>query len=245
MSNKKSITIFLALISLIFPITLSPLSYADLRPANDEIEWGVKEGKTYTWVVKQSTFGFLPEDSEIKITITSIQLLDGGNTTELKANLTRYNSNTQFTSIVLNNDTFINFDSETNTTTLYTFIHDHGLLLPLNYREGFTDGLMDFYSGFFSTRGYMTIQGVSTFYGYRTSTDLVYTWTFNKNGITDNLVLVDIDDDASDRNTWKYWLVLKTSSSKGISSGSFFWIFIVLTMISLVYISKKRITNKL
>jgi len=244
MKSKKLLIVFLALMSLILPITLSSLSYANLHPANDEIEWGVIEGKTYTWVVKQSTFGFLPEDSEIKIKIISISMLDGGNATELIVNITRYNSLTQLTTTLLNNDTFVSFDSETNTTTLYNFVDDHGLIFPLNYRDGFTDGLMDFYNGFFSIKGYMTIQGISTFYGYRSSTDLVYTWTFNKNGITDNLVAVDIDDDANNRDLWKYWLVLKTSSKESISLGSFFWFFIGLVMTSLIYISKKKLVKK-
>ncbi|MFX1345207.1 MAG: hypothetical protein ACFFAI_08855 [Promethearchaeota archaeon] len=245
MKSKKLLIVLIVLISLIVPITLSSLSYADLHPANDEIEWGVKEGKTYTWVVKQSSFGFLPENSEIKITITSIRMLDGGNATELIANITRYNSLTQLTTTLLNNDTFISFDSKTNTTTLYNFVDDHGLFFPLNYRDGFTDGLMDFYISFFDVRGYGTMMGYFHFYGYRESTNLVYIWNFNKDGISDDFVAVDIDDDPNDQDAWKYWLVLKTSSSKAISSGSFFWIFIGLTMISLIYISKKRFMKNL
>jgi len=246
MKSKKLLITFLVLMSLILPITLSSLGYANLHPANGEIEWGVKEGRTYTWVVKQSTeiFGFLPEDSEIEITITSIRALGGGNATELKANITEYNSVTQLTTNLLDNETFINFDSETNIVTLYTFIDDHGFFLPLDYIDGFTDGLMDFYSGFFSTRGCSIGQGITTFYGYRGSTDLAYVWTFNKNGITDNFVAVFNDDNLNDPEDFQYWLVLK-SGSDSIPLGNFFLVFIGLAMISLIFICQKKLVKKL
>lgn len=84
MKAKNLLIVSLILTSLITPISLSSLSYANLHPANSEIEWGVAEDKTYTWIVKQTneSLGFLPKNSEFEMTVTSIMALGGGSATE-------------------------------------------------------------------------------------------------------------------------------------------------------------------
>ena len=57
---------------------------------------------------------------------------------------------------------------------------------------------------------------------------------------TDNLAAVFLDDDPEDPDDFQYWLVLKTSSSPAISSGNLFWVIISISIISLIYISRKR-----
>jgi len=245
MKGKKLFLVLLIISSIILPTLLISSSRGDPTPANDEISWGVGQGRTYTWLVKQSTeiFGFLPEGSEIEITITSIRALGGSSATELNATISVYNSVTELTTTLLDNETFIYFDSATNTTTLYTLIDDHGFFLPPDYIDGFTQGLMDFYGSFFNPKGYGTTGGMFHFYGYRLSTDLVYMWTFNKNGITDNFVAVDIDDEPNDPEDFQYWLVLK-SGSDSIPLGNFFLVFIGLAMISLIFIYQRKLKNQ-
>lgn len=242
MRSKKLFLVLLIISSIILPTLLISSSRGDPTPANDEISWGVRQDRTYTWLVKQSTeiFGFLPEDSEIEITITSIRALGGGSATELNATISLYNSVTESTTTLLDNETFIYFDSATNTTTLYTLIDDHGFFLPPDYINGFKEGLINFYGSFFNPKGYGTTGGMFHFWGYRSSTDLVYMWTFNKNGITDNFVAVDIDDEPDDPEDFQYWLVLK-SGSDSIPLGNFFLIFTSLAILSLIYIHKKRV----
>jgi len=244
MKSKKLFLVLLLINSIILPLSFISFSFGDPSPANDEISWGVRQDRTYTWVVKQSTeiFGFLPEDSEIEITITSIRALGGGSATELNATISIYNSVTELTTTLLDNETFIYFNSATNTTTLYTLIDDHGFFLPPDYIDGFREGLMDFYGSFFNPRGYGTTYGEFHFWGYRSSTDLVYLWNFNKNGITDNFVAVDIDDEPNDPEDFQYWLVLK-SGSDSIPLGNFFLVFIGLAMISLIFIYQKKLKN--
>ena len=242
MRSKKLFLVLLIISSIILPTLLISSSRGDPTPAHDEISWGVRQDRTYTWLVKQSTeiFGFLPEDSEIEITITSIRALGGGSATELNATISLYNSVTESTTTLLDNETFIYFDSATNTTTLYTLIDDHGFFLPPDYINGFKEGLINFYGSFFNPKGYGTTGGMFHFWGYRSSTDLVYMWTFNKNGITDNFVAVDIDDEPDDPEDFQYWLVLK-SGSDSIPLGNFFLIFTSLAILSLIYIHKKRV----
>ena len=88
----------------------------------------------------------------------------------------------------------------------------------------------------------MTVQGIFAIAGYKTSNDLVYMWTFNANGITDNFVAVNINADASDASNFDYWLVLK-SGSDSIPLGHFFLVFAGLAIISLIFISKKKLKN--
>lgn len=244
MKGKKSVIVILILTSLILPISNSALSNAIPQPANGDIGWGVNEGKTITWVVKQTneSLGFLPKNSEFAITVTSISALGGGTATELNATITAYNSLTELTTTLLDNETFIYFDSVTNTTSLYTQVDDHPLFIPPDYIYHFAEGLLGFYGSFFNTKGYMTVSGIFTFYGYKTSNDLIYMWTFNQNGITDNFVSVGLDDDPQDPSDFQYWLVIK-SGSDSIPLGHFFLIFAGFTIFSLIIIYKKKLKN--
>ena len=245
MKAKKIFLVLLVMFSLIIPFTLTSFALGDLQLADPDIEWGVKEGKTYTWVVKESneSLGFLPVKSKYEITITSIRSMLGGDATELNATIKAYNSQTESTTTLLDNQTFIYYDSTTNTTTLYTLLTEHGFFIPPDYYEGFALGLFDFYGSFFDTKGYMTIYDIFTFYGYISSTELVYMWTFNKNGVSDNLVVAFIYDDP-EYDDPRYWLVLKTDSGPTISFGNYFLIIGGFAILSLIYVYMKKMNKK-
>jgi hypothetical protein len=238
----KKLKICILLTGLTFSLIYPMFSYANLESANGEIKWGVKEGRTYTWVVKRTnaSLGFLPVNSEYSITITSIRELGGGTAAELNATITEYNSLTELTNTLLENETFIYFDSITNTTMLYAYVDNHSLVIPSSdYKLHFTEGLMGFYGSYFTTKGYAFIAEIFTFYGYKPSNELVYMWTFNQNGITDNFVCVFIYDEPDDESDFQYWLVLK-SSSDSISMGNFFLIFIGFATISMLVIYERK-----
>ncbi len=243
MKAKKLCLALLVMFSLLIPFTLTSFALGDLQLADPDIEWGVKEGKTYTWVVKESneSLGFLPVKSKYEITITSIRSMLGGDATELNATITEYNSQTESITTLLDNQTFIYFDSATNITTLYTLLTEHGFFIPPDYYDGFSLGLFGFYGSFFNPKGTLTAYGIFTFYGYRSSTDLVYMWMFNKNGISDNLVIAFLDDDPEN---YQYWLVLKTDSDPTISFGNFFLIISGFAILSLIYIYIKKLEKK-
>ena len=243
MKAKKLCLALLVMFSLIIPFTLTSFALGDLQLADPDIEWGVKEGKTYTWVVKESneSLGFLPVKSKYEITITSIRSMSGGDATELNATIKAYNSQTESTTTLLDNQTFIYFDSVTNTTTLYTLLTEHGFFIPPDYVDGFALGLLNFYGSFFNPKDTLTVYGIFTFYGYRSSTDLVYMWTFNKNLISDNLVIAFLEDDPG---PYQYWLVLKTDSGPSISFGNFFLIIGGFAILSLIYIYMKKLQKK-
>ena len=165
--------------------------------------------------------------------------MSGGDATELNATITAYNSQTESTTTLLDNQTFIYFDSGMNITTLYTLLTEHGFFIPPDYLDGFALGLLDFYGSFFNPKGTMTAYEVFVFYGYRT--DLVYMWMFNKNLICDNLVIAFLEDDPG---TYQYWLVLKTDSGPTISFGNFFLIISGFAILSLIYIYVKKLQKK-
>lgn len=243
MKAKKLCLALLVMFSLLIPFTLTSFALGDLQLADPDIEWGVKEGSKYTWVVKESneSLGFLPVKSKYEITITSIRSMLGGDATELNATITAYNSQTELTTTLLDNQTFIYFDSATNITILYTLLTEHGFFIPPDYVDGFALGLFGFYGSFFNPKGTMTAYGVFAFYGYRSSTDLVYMWMFNKNLICDNLVIAFLDDDPEN---YQYWLVLKTDSGPTISFGNFFLIISGFAILSLIYIYIKKLEKK-
>jgi hypothetical protein len=243
MKMKNTKIAFVLLTFLIFSFLYPTFSFASLEPANGEIKWGVREGRTYTWIVKRTngSLGFLPVDSEYSITVTSIRELGGGTATEINATITEYNSATELTTTLLDNKTFIYFDSLTNITTLYTYIDNHSIFIPSpDYKYHFIEGLMGFYGSFFNTKGYLSVADIFTFYGYKSSNELVYMWTFNQNGITDNFIGVFIYDEPEDESDFQYWLVLK-SSSDSIPSGNFFLLFLGFAIISLLVIYRRKI----
>ncbi len=234
MKFKKIITI-LILTSLIIPCILIPFS-------NAEIEWQVSEGDEFTWVVKETneSLGFLPVNSRYEMTITSIKSVSSmgvGEATELYVDLSEYNSDTELTTSILTNQTFSTFDSGTNITTLHTPIDDHCFFIPPAYRDGFVVGLLSFYGGFFDSAYSLTTQGVFTFFGWVSSTDLLYMWMFNNKLVSDNLAVVFLDK----ADEFQYWLQLKTIPS--ISAGNIFWILLGVTTVSLIYIYRKKLKN--
>jgi hypothetical protein len=231
--KSKNLGILILLNSLVIPCLFISFS-------NAQIEWQVSEGQKLTWTVttSEASLGLLPVNSRYEMTITSINDVSG-TATELYVNLSSYNSLTQSTTPILTNQIFCTFDSSTNTTTLYTYIDDHCFLIPPAYVDDFIVGLEAFYSGFFTYTLQLTTQGVFTFSGYDSATDLLYMWTFTSNYIADNLVIVDIDFPED----FLYWMVLKTSST-AISGGNFYLVFLGLSTISLIYIFSKRIKAK-
>jgi len=240
MKSKKFLLIFI-LSCLIVPCIFVSFT-------NAEIEWQVKEGSKLTWLVKTSneTLGFLPVNSRFEMTITSIKSVPSGglgDATELYVNLTVYNSVTTLRTQILINETFSTYDSGTNITTLHTYIDDHCFMIPPDYVDGFVVGLENFYIAFFDYTLSLTTQGVFTFSGYDGSITygggLLYMWMFNGNYIADNLVVVFMNAPSE----FQYWLVLQGPSST-ISTGSWFLIFVGTTIVSLIYIHKKKLNTK-
>ncbi|MFX1417988.1 MAG: hypothetical protein ACFE9N_03590 [Promethearchaeota archaeon] len=233
----------MVIFSLTLPFTLTSFVFGDLQLADPDIEWGVNEGETYTWVVKESnvSLGFLPVNSTYEITITSIRAMLGGDATELNATIKEFNSQTELTTTLLDNQTFIHFNSATNTTTLYTNITKHCFFIPPDYYEDFAEGLFDFYGSFFYDM-YTPNWGEFAFFGQKDS--LVYMWVFYKNGISE-LAVVFLGDVGQDPVPRQYLLVLlKTDSDPTISFGNYFLIIGGLTVLSLIYVYMKKINKK-
>ncbi|MFX1389426.1 MAG: hypothetical protein ACFE9Z_05100 [Promethearchaeota archaeon] len=232
--KSKKILLILILNCLIIPCVFVSFT-------NAEIEWQVNVGSKLTWVVRETneSLGFLPVNSRYEMIITEIKSVPSGgigDATELYVNLTAYNSETTISTQILNNQTFSTYDSGTNISTLHTFIDDHCYMIPPDHVDGFIEGLDSFYSGFFSYTLQLTTQGIFTYSGYDGATDLLYMWMFNANFIADNLVVVYLDS----ADQFEYWLVLDVPES-AISIGFYFIIFAGLSLVSLVYIYKKKL----
>ncbi len=244
MKVKNLLVTLLVIGCLIVPFSLISFSYADLHAADPDIEWGVKEGSKYTWVVRVTTTGFLPVDSEYELTINAINIwpsIGGEQQTELFVNLTSYNSATEMTTTILNNQSFIYFDNATNTVSFYTPFEDHGFCMTTNYRDEFWDGLSDYfyYVYGFNPRGMGTSSGRRYVYGIRTN--LIYAWFFNSKLVTTDFVIADINADLDDPSDFDYWVELQVSEEEAISYGYFFLIMMGAAIVSLIYLYKKKV----
>lgn len=240
LKSKKIVLLYLGILCFITSFALVSPSLGSPRSSAYDINWGVTEGTTYTWVVKESntSLGFLPVDSNFKITVNSIRSVTGGNATELNATITKYNSLTEQTTTILDNQRFIYFDAGTNTTLFYAPIYEHGFFVPTNYNLDFYEGLRDYFSSDYtfdqwgSTWQYDQLLFV---HGYVISSDLYYDWTFNDKLITRVLWAAHWDDVPN--RIYQYLLELELS---GISFGNFFLVFAGITIISLIYVYKKK-----
>jgi len=244
MKAKKLCVALLVMFSLIIPFTLTSFALGDLQLAADDIEWGVKEGSKYTWVVRVTTTGFLPVDSEYELTINTINTwpsVGDEQQTELFVNLTSYNSATEMTTTILNNQSFIYFNNATGTVYLYTPFEDHGFCMTTNYRDEFYNGLDEyFYFVYgFNPRGMGTYSGRLYVWGIRTN--LIYAWFFNSKLVTTDFVIADIDADLDDPSDFDYWVELQVSEDEAISYGNFFLIIMGAAIISLIYLYKKKV----
>ncbi len=240
MKSKKIVLIYLGIFCFITSFALVSPSVGSPRSSAYNIQWGVSEGTTYRWVVKESniSLGFLPVDSKFEITVNSIRSVNGGDATELNATIRKYNSLTEQTTTILDDQRFIYFDAGTNTTSFYAPIYDHGFFAPTNYIGHFYEGLMDFFSNnyTFDQSGSVWQHDKLLFlHGYVISTDLYYDWWFNENSITRELVVAHFDDLPNE--IFQYRLELE---AQGISFGNFFLIFAGITILSLIYVYKKK-----
>ena len=246
MKAKKIFLALLVMFSLIIPFTLSSFALGDLHLAADDIEWGVKEGEKYTWVVKESneSLGFLPVNSKYELAINSIETwpsVGGEQQTELFVNLTAYNSVTEIATRILNNESFVYFDAGTNTTSFYTPFTDHGFCMPTNYRDDFVEGLFDYFSSVYGFDSYDSFtSGIFNILGYYSSTDLLYNWFFNSKLIVDHFFIRH----GSDFNEIEYHLELQVFNEPIISYGNYFLIFIGFAILSLIYIYVKKVEKK-
>lgn len=247
MKAKKFLMTIFVIASLMVPFSLISFSYGLPHLSAEDIEWGVKEGKKYTWVVKVSneSLGFLPVGSRYEITVTSIRSMNSGNASELNATITKYNSNTKTTTTVLDDDIFIYFDNETSTTLFYAPFNDHGFFATTSDHLRFADGVDDTFSSEFGFtdpgRGWSD-ERLVYIKAEDHATDLTYWWFFNDNSVTQEL-RVDHPRDW-DEGTFQYLLVLKVSSG-AISFENFFLIFMGVAVLSLIYFSKKKLVKKL
>lgn len=246
MKVKRLCLVLLVMFSIILPTTLTSFALGDLQLAQDDIEWGVKEGNKYTWVVKVTTTGFLPVDSKFELTIDTIKTWPSAGDfqqTELFVNLTSYNSVTELTNIILNNESFIYFDNATDTVSFYTPFEDHGFCMTTNYRDEFWDGLRDYFFIVydFDQVGSGTTSGVFDVHGIYYSSNLIYVWFFNSKLVTTDFVIANIDADLDDPSDFDYWVKLQVSEEEAISFGNFFLIIMGAAIISLIYLYKKKV----
>ena len=87
--------------------------------SNSDIEWGVSEGKTYTWKVIESAeiLGTPPKDSTFELTITSIN--HNLDQSEVEVTLKSYNSKTESEATILNEEILITCTYSSKEVRLY------------------------------------------------------------------------------------------------------------------------------
>ena len=242
MKTNKIFLMYLVVISFFVSLTLVKFSYGQ----TDEIEWGVEEGDSYTWVVKTSneSLGFSPVGTKFEINITSIRSMLNGNATELNATITIYTSTGAVAGVRLNNERFIYFDhTQKKNFAFYAPIYDHCFFAPKNYATNFADGIM-YYSdnyGNMVCAPYVSHGKLTSIYGYPPS-GLFNMWEFSN--YIGHKLLVSYPGEY-DEGIYQYVLELEGSGgAPAISYGNFFLVFTSLAILSLIYISKNKLVKK-
>ncbi len=245
MKAKKFLMTLFVIASLMVPFSFISFSYGNPHPSAEDIEWGVKEGKKYTWVVKVSneSLGFPPVGAKFEIKITSIRSMLSGDATELNATITRYTSAGEVAEVRLNNERFIYFEHiQKKNFSFYAPFYDHCFFAPKNYATNFADGIRYYFDHTynFGSMGSMVYYGkLTSVHGEDPSSDLLYMWEFS-NYIGHKLI-VSYSGEYSD-GIYQYVLELQGSGGvPAISYGNFFLIFTGLAILSLIYIHKKRV----
>ena len=175
------------------------------------------------------------------MTIDTIRIWDssgGEQQTELYVNLTSYNSDTEVTTTILNNQTLVYFDAATNTTTFFPIINHTGFCIPKTNIDGCVEGIEDFLDSVYDFEVTLHLQqGNEMGIGAGdTDTNLVYAWAFR---INNPVVYEFVVAYSSTPNNYEYRLLLKSGGS--VSLGNFFIVFLGIGVISLIYLSKKKI----
>jgi hypothetical protein len=220
------------------------LSFTLISPGlaqTNDIEWDIKEGDSYTWIVKtsNSSFGFPPVGSKFTINVTSIQYYEPstyGNASRIYAIITYYNSTNKSTYTILDNSTFIFFNHTKyywhNVSFYSANVKYHGFFTPITYGFEYRGGLSDW----FSDHGFPGGSSSADLYYLRkeASTNFTYEWSF-ENYISYRLRVWD------DEYNTKY-LVLLEGYSEGyaIYYGNFFLIFSGVAILSLIYVYMKK-----
>ena len=243
MKAKKFLMTLFVIASLMAPFSLISFSYGNPQLSADEIEWGVEEGDSYTWVVKTSneSLGFPPVGTKFEINITSIRSMLNGNATELNATITRYTSSGAVAEVRLNNERFIYFEhTQKKNFSFYAPIYDHCFFAPKNYATNFQDGILYYFEHNYGwgSMGSMVYRGKLTSVNKEES-NLFYMWKFS-NYIGHKLI-VSFRGEYSD-GIYQYVLELEGSGgTPAISYENLFLIFTGLAILSLIYIYKKRV----
>ncbi|MBN1216216.1 MAG: hypothetical protein JXA99_12350 [Candidatus Lokiarchaeota archaeon] len=122
----------------------------------------------------------------------------------------------------------------------------HGIFLPPSHKEGFVDGFISYLIGDLSLgpAGDMDYssygQSAYTLYGYDSTTDLMYIWIFMGNSLIASEIVIAYQ---SSPQVFQYYATLEKQSSS-IPFGNTFLLFLAAGVISLIYLSQKRINKK-
>ena len=234
--------LLIVLSSLIIPCVFITLSYANPALNTNSVGWQVNEGDKITWIVTNSntSYGFMPVNSKYELTINSISSIpsmSGGDATELNGTLKSYHSELPVIITILDNETFVKFDSGNNHTSFYTYFIEHGFFIPPDYVDEFTEGVFDFFIPPFSGMGaYVSAEGKYIIDGITDDPAHLYVaWRFNANFITERLVVANTQNYEVE-----YQLELETFEEAAISIGYFFLAFTGLAIVSLIYIYKMK-----
>ncbi|MFX1574198.1 MAG: hypothetical protein ACFFB0_15760 [Promethearchaeota archaeon] len=228
-----------------FFLSLALISPSIAQP--NDIEWSIKEGDSYTWIVKSSEpdSGFPPVNSKFTINVAYIQYFapsTKGNASRIYATITYYDPTDKTTYTNLDNSTFTFFNHT------YTYSHNvsfysanvkyHGFFAPLTYGFEYEDGLSNWFSDHGSTGSGSTLKqsGELLYFSAREgSTNFTYAWNF-KNCISYRLRVHDVED-----NTLYLVLLEGYTDEHAISYGIFFLIFSGVAILSLIYLYMKKI----
>ncbi len=112
--------------------------------------WNLNVGDVIIWSVTQSntTYGFLPKDSQFELEITSLEIWETGGgkqASQINATFSYYNSSSSSTNFILNNSMFLFFNASLNETLLFNPVFDIGIFIPISFQKDFFEGLNDYY----------------------------------------------------------------------------------------------------
>jgi len=245
---KRMILVLLAIIMLNFVIIFQNTcnSHAKLDLASPDIEWHVKKGDKFTWVVKKSsssTFNFLPKDSTYELEITSIDTTASNST--INGKLIKYNADDDIKTTILNSELFLQYNHTPNGAKFYTAFLDQCFIAPKAFAD-YIDEIENFYYDElgFSTSG-MQYSGdkLDFFYINNLSNSLILSWDFNDNHVAELLEVTEYGETT-------YLLKLETEGKE--EPEDFLWIILLVVVIvaalgaagMFIFIRKRSVNKK-
>lgn len=207
---------------MLFFLTTSNIR-GQLNVSAPPIEWKVKEGDEFTWIVTESssdTYNFLSKDSEYMLKITSIDTSDSASV--MYGILTEYDAKKDKKITILDDELYIEYNCTPIGAKFYTPFLDQCFIAPVTFTD-FFNLIYDFYSDElgFDAMIYDNDE-IGSLTMANNSNSLELTWKFNDEYIADSLEVTEYGETT-------YLIELEVADEK--PEPDYLWLIILIVLI--------------